>query len=249
MKKNETVITKNEFSQLNFKRGLKDGLPIGLGYLSVAFAFGVQASIAGIPFFMSVFISMTNLTSAGQLAGLSIIAAAGTILEMILTQLVINARYFLMSITLTQKLDNSFTVGHRLLCSAFVTDEIFAVAAAKPKLFGRKYFYGLVILPYVGWTMGTLFGSVAGNLLPVQITNALGIALYAMFIAIILPPSITTKGVFPTIILGAGISCLIYYLPPLNTLSTGIAVIISAMITALVMAAVFPVKSTEEGGN
>jgi len=123
-------------SVLDFRRGLKDGLPIGLGYLSVAFAFGVQASMLGVPWFMSVFISMTNLTSAGQLAGLTIIATLGTIGEMILTQLVINSRYFLMSITLTQKLDDSFTLKHRLFCSAFITDEIFAVAAAKPKTFG-----------------------------------------------------------------------------------------------------------------
>lgn len=234
---------------LNFKQGLKDGLPIGLGYLSVAFAFGVQASVLGIPWFMSVFISMTNLTSAGQLAGLTIIAALGTVGEIILTQLVINSRYFLMSITLTQKFDDTFTFRQRLFCSAFVTDEIFAVAAAKPKNFGTKYFHGLSLYPYIGWALGTLLGSLAGSALPEFITNALGIALYAMFIAIIIPPSISTKGVFPTVILGAGISCLIYYLPFLDGISTGIAVIISALVSALIMAAVYPVKNQEQGGN
>ena len=240
--KNESVINKN----LNFKHGLKDGLPIGLGYLSVSFAFGVQASIVGIPFFMSVFISMTNLTSAGQLAGLNIIAAVGTILEMVLTQLVINARYFLMSITLTQKLDGTFSFGHRLLCSAFVTDEIFAVASAKPKTFGRKYFYGLVILPYIGWSLGTLLGGVAGDILPNFITNALGIALYAMFIAIILPPSITTRGVFPVVVLSAILSCLLYYLPIFDGVSQGIAIIVSAIISAMIIAWIFPVKDNAE---
>jgi predicted branched-subunit amino acid permease len=228
-----------------FKNGIKDGLPIGLGYLSVSFAFGVQASIAGIPLLMSVFISMTNLTSAGQLAGLNIIVAIGTLLEMALTQLVINARYFLMSITLTQKLDGSFSFPHRLLCSAFVTDEIFAVAAAKPKPFGRKYFYGLVILPYIGWSLGTLLGGAAGNILPSFITNALGIALYAMFIAIIIPPSIVIKGVLPTVIIASGISCAFYYLPVLNSISTGIAIIISALITAMIMAFIFPIDKKE----
>lgn len=236
--KNKSITSQN----LNFNHGLKDGLPIGLGYLSVSFAFGVQASIAGIPLFMSVFISMTNLTSAGQLAGLNIIASIGTILEMILTQLVINARYFLMSITLTQKLDNSFSFGHRLLCSAFVTDEIFAVASAKPKTFGRKYFYGLVMLPYIGWSLGTLLGGAAGNILPSFVTNALGIALYAMFIAIILPPSITTKGVLPVVALSSALSCLLYYLPDFNSVSQGIAVIISALISAMVIAWIFPIK-------
>lgn len=248
MEKSKTVSDEKQqnFSRLSFEKGIKDGLPIGLGYLSVAFAFGVQASIAGVPILMSVFISMTNLTSAGQLAGLNIIAACGTILEMILTQLVINARYFLMSITLTQKLDGSFTFGHRLLCSAFVTDEIFAIAAAKPKTFGRKYFYGLVILPYVGWTLGTLLGASAGSILPDFIINALGIALYAMFVAIILPPSITTRGVLPAVALGAGISCAIYFIPAFSNVSTGIAIIISAVISALVIAAIFPIKDKEQ---
>ena len=177
----------------SFKTGLKDGLPIGLGYLSVSIAFGVQATMAGIPIFMSVFISMTNLTSAGQLAGLTVIAALGTFLEIILTQLVINARYFLMGISLSQKADNSFNLKHRLLCSAFITDEIFAVASAKSSGFSRRYFYGLVLLPYVGWALGTFIGALAGSVLPLQVTNALGIGLYAMFIAIIIPPAVKNR--------------------------------------------------------
>lgn len=236
---------------LTFKKGIKDGLPIGLGYLSVSFAFGVQASIAGIPLFMSVFISMSNLTSAGQLAGLSIIAACGTILEMILTQLVINARYFLMSITLSQKLDNSFTLGHRFLCSAFVTDEIFAMAAAKPKTFGRKYFYGLVVLPYFGWAIGTLLGAAAGDVLPSFVTNALGIALYAMFIAIIVPPSFKERGVLPAVLFAAGLSCIFYYVPFINQISEGFKYIISAIASASITALIFPipVQENEEEEN
>lgn len=236
----------NDASKLKFSKGIKDGLPIGLGYLSVAFAFGVQASIAGIPVFMAVFISMTNLTSAGQLAGLTVIATLGTVLEMVLTQLVINARYFLMSITLSQKLDGTFSTGHRFLCSAFVTDEIFAVAAAKPKTFGRKYFYGLVILPYCGWTLGTLLGAILGSVLPLQITNALGIALYAMFIAIIIPPSISVKGVLPAVIIASGISCALYFIPLFSVLSTGLAVIISAISAAAITALIFPVNVIDE---
>lgn len=230
---------------INFKSGLKDGLPIGLGYLSVSIAFGVQASMAGIPLFMSVFISMTNLTSAGQLAGLTVIAALGTFWEMILTQLVINARYFLMGVTLSQRLDNSFTTAQRFLCSAFITDEIFAVASAKQKV-NKKYFYGLVILPYIGWTIGTLIGAAAGSVLPLQITNALGIGLYAMFIAIIIPPSIKTKGVFPAVFFAAAISCIFYYIPALSGVSQGISIIISAVISATVTAFLFPIKKDGE---
>lgn len=235
----------NGKKDLKFKNGLRDGLPIGLGYLSVSIAFGVQASLLGVPFYMSLFISMTNLTSAGQLAGLTVIATLGTVLEMILTQLVINARYFLMSITLSQKLDGSFSLPHRLLCSAFVTDEIFAVSSAKPKTFGRKYFYGLVILPYCGWALGTLIGAVLGNVLPIQITNALGIALYAMFIAIIIPPSISVKGVLPAVIIAAGISCALYYLPVVNTISDGFKFIISAVVAAAITAFLFPINTEE----
>ena len=231
--------------KLNFRHGLKDGLPIGLGYLSVSFAFGVQASILGVPLIMSVFMSMTNLTSAGQLAGLTVIATMGTILEIILTQLVINARYFLMSITLSQKLDNSFSLSHRLLCSAFVTDEIFAVAAAKPKTFGRSYFYGLVILPYFGWALGTLLGAIAGGALPEFITNALGIALYAMFIAIIIPPMTKEIGVALAVIFGGGISVLLYFAPIFSGIPTGLSVIISAVIAAVFCAAIFPKKDEE----
>lgn len=223
-----------------FKNGLKNGLPIGLGYFSVSFAFGAQATIAGIPLFMSVFMSMTNLTSAGQLAGLTIIASFGTVLEIILTQLVINSRYFLMSITLSQKLDDSFTFKHRLLCSAFVTDEIFAVASSRPKTFGRAFFYGLVILPYIGWASGTLLGGVAAGLLPSQVSNALGLALYAMFIAIIVPPSTKSVGVFFAVALATAISCLLYYLPVVNTISEGLKYIISAVVSACVTALIFP---------
>ncbi len=234
------------FKELHFKHGLKDGLPIGLGYLSVSFAFGVQASMLGIPAFMSVFISMTNLTSAGQLAGLTIIASLGTILEMILTQIVINARYFLMGITVSQKLGKEFSLPHRLLASAFITDEIFAVASARPCALNKKYYYGLVILPYVGWATGTLLGALAGDVLPKEITNALGIALYAMFIAIIVPPSIKEIGVFIAVVLSAGISCAMFFIPFLSKISSGLAVIISALITSAIVAYFFPIKTKEE---
>jgi len=237
---------KGEKSISSFKKGLKDGLPIGLGYLSVSFAFGVQASLLGIPVFMSVFISMTNLTSAGQLAGLSIIATLGTVLEMILTQIVINARYFLMSISLSQKLDHSFTTKHRFFCSAFITDEIFAVASSKPETFGKKYFYGLVVLPYFGWALGTLLGGAAGNVLPAQITSALGLALYAMFIAIIVPPSLKIRGVFVVVMIATSISCLLFYLPVFSQMSDGLKYIVSALGASAITAFIFPVEVDKE---
>ena len=236
--KNQTAKTSSKSSP--FRVGLKDGLPIGLGYLSVSFAFGVQAVIAGVPPLMALFISMTNLTSAGQLAGLTVIATLGTVLEIIRTQLVINSRYFLMSITLSQKLNDEFSLSHRFLASAFITDEIFAVASAKPKPFGRIYYYGLVILPYLGWATGTILGATAGSLLPQTVINALGIALYAMFIAIIIPPSFGEKGIFIAVLLGAGLSSLLYYLPWFSGIPTGVSVIISALLTSAIVAYIFP---------
>ena len=232
-------------SKLTFKNGIHDGLPIGLGYLSVSLAFGVQASILGVPFYMSLFISMTNLTSAGQLAGLTIIATLGTILEMILTQLIINSRYFLMSLTLSQKLDNSFNTKERFFFSAFITDEIFAVSSAKHGLINKKYFLGLVILPYVGWSLGTLLGALAGNSLPLEITNALGIALYAMFIAIIIPPTISVKGVLPAVIIATGLSCALHYISIFSFISQGFKFIICAIVSSLITAYFFPIEQDD----
>ena len=242
----------NKSNKLTYKKGLKDGLPIGLGYFSVSLAFGVQASLLGLPVLLTVLISMTNLTSAGQLAGLEIIVSAGAftgiatlVVEMILSQVVINARYFLMSLTLSQKLDTSFSFPKRLLCSTFITDEIFAVGASQ-KILNTKYFLGLSTLPYFGWALGTLVGALAGSLLPPFISNALGIALYAMFIAIIIPPSTKDKGVFFVLLISAGISCLFYYLPVLHdNVSMGFAVIICAVVSAVIMALIRPIKEEE----
>ncbi|MDY6367390.1 MAG: AzlC family ABC transporter permease [Clostridia bacterium] len=231
---------------LTFKNGLKDGLPIGLGYLSVSFAFGVQASLYGIPFYITLLTSMTNLTSAGQLAGISIIAVLGSFAEIMLTQLVINSRYFLMGVSLTQKMDSSFTVGKRLLLAPFITDEIFAVAVSHKEQINTKYFFALSVLPYCGWTIGTLLGALAGDVLPVKIQAALGIALYAMFIAIIIPPAKKSKSVLFTVGISADLSCLFYFVPFLREhVSKGIAIVICALATSIIAALIFPIKEDE----
>lgn len=227
--------------QLNYKVGLKDGLPIGLGYLSVSFAFGVQASALGVPVILTALISMTNLTSAGQLAGLPIIAMAlsgsllSLILEMIVCQIVINARYFLMSIALSQKLEEGVSIGKRLLMAFFVTDEIFAVGASQPKI-NLPYILGLATFPYLGWASGTILGAIASNILPLFISNALGIALYAMFIAIIIPPATKDYRVLIVVFISAGLSCALYFIPVINQIQDGFKIIISAIISAGIMA-------------
>lgn len=230
-------------SSLTFNNGVKDGLPIGLGYLSVAFAFGVQASILQIPLIVTILISMTNLTSAGQLQGINVIAAGGTIIEMIITQLIINSRYFLMSISLSQRLSSDFTVGKRLIAATGITDEIFAVASCKTSPVSFKYFTGLMLLPYIGWVGGTVLGAVAGNILPLNIQLSLGIALYAMFIAIILPPASKSYKILFVVLLSAALSCVFYYVPFLkNNISGGFTTIICALLSSMIAAALFPVK-------
>lgn len=175
------------------QNGLKDGVPICVGYFSVSFTFGMMAVKSGISPFHAVLISLFNLTSAGQFAGLNVIVSGASLMEMALTQLVVNIRYALMSLSLSQKLDSSVNLGNRMLIAYGNTDEIFAVASAKPGTVGKLYMYGLILLPVTGWVGGTLVGAVAGTLLPADIISALGVALYGMFIAIVVPMAKSTE--------------------------------------------------------
>jgi len=236
---------KNTLSPYRFGNGFVDGIPIGLGYLSVSFGFGISAVGDGLRMLEALLISMTNLTSAGQVAGVAVIVAAGTLIEMILTQLVINLRYSLMGITLTQRLDGRCTTPHRMAMSFGLTDEIFAVAASKPYPVCPKYFYGLMTAPYLGWALGTLLGAWAGNVLPKDVREAMGIMIYAMFVAIILPPMKKNVGVLLTVIFSAVLSCCMYYIPILNTVSSGFSIIICAVLAAALMALLRPIEDEE----
>ena len=233
-------------SPYGFGNGFVDGIPIGLGYLSVSFGFGISAVGDGLRILEALIISMTNLTSAGQVAGVAVIVTGGTLIEMILTQLVINLRYSLMGITLTQRLDLRCTTPHRLLMSFGLTDEIFAVAASKPYPVCPRYFYGLMTAPYLGWALGTLLGALAGHILPADVRSAMGIMIYAMFIAIILPPMKKEIGVLFTVLVSAVMSCCMHYLPVLNTVSDGFSIIICAVLAAALMAIVHPIDEGKE---
>lgn len=225
-----------------YKEGLKDGLPIGLAYLSVSFAFGLAAKEGGLSIFISVLISLTNLTSAGQFAGLDIIKAGGAFAELALTTLIINLRYMLMSFTLSQRVDEKMSTLKRMLVSFGITDEIFAVICQKDAKVGVKYFSGLMTLPVICWSFGTFMGAGASMLLPETIRSALGIAIYGMFIGIIIPPAKKYKPFLITALLAVGISCLFRYLPFLNIISGGWVIIISAVVSAAVCAYLFPIK-------
>ncbi len=229
-----------------FKNGLKDGIPIALGYLSVSFGFGITAVNGGISPLAAVLISLTNLTSAGQVAGVGVILALGTLLEMALTQLTINIRYFLMSISLSQKLDKSFTLPHRLLASFGITDEIFGVASSKRQPIKPIYMYGLILLPFIGWSLGTLLGAVAGNILPAAINQALGIAIYGMFVAIVLPPAKRDRGVLVSSLIAIAVSLCLAFIPLFSFITSGFAIILSALVAAVIAALIFPIKDEED---
>ncbi len=230
-------------SAYTFKNGIKDGVPIGLGYLSVSFAFGIFAVGNGLKLWQALLISMTNLTSAGQLAGVPIMVQGLPFIEIALTQLIINLRYSLMSISLSQKADSSVKNGDRFCISFFMTDEIFAVASAKQEMIGSRYMYGLAVVPYIGWSLGTLLGAAAGNILPVAVTNALGIAIYGMFIAIIIPAAKKSRSVLGVIIVSCAMSVLFRFVPVLNKVSAGFVIIICAVASSALFAWLRPVKT------
>ena len=230
---------------LSFSRGLRRGIPIALGYLSVSFGFGISAVNRGLSPFAAVLISLSNLTSAGQVAGLDVILMGGSLIEMALTQLTINLRYFLMSLTLSQKLSPAFTLPHRLLASFGITDEIFGVAASEQGEVPPRYLYGLILLPFFGWTLGTLLGAVAGNILPSSVKFALGIAIYGMFVAIVLPPAKKQKGVALAALLAIAFSLIIAYVPIFKFITSGFAVILSALVASVAAALLFPIDDKE----
>lgn len=224
------------------KRGLRDGVPICLGYFAVSFAFGILAVDSGCTALEATLISLTNLTSAGQFAGLTVIAHAGSLLEMAATQFVINARYMLMSIALSQKVDERFRGIWRWILSFGITDEIFAAAIQSEGSLKRSYFAGLMFLPIIGWSSGTFLGAFLGSILPELLTNALGVALYGMFIAVIVPKSAEDKKVFAVVILAVILSVCLYYIPVFSGISSGFAIIICAVAASAAGAVFFPVK-------
>ncbi len=230
----------------SFKNGLRDGIPIALGYIAVSFAFGVMAVKGDLPVLLAVLISMTNLTSAGQLAGLSLMLSQGTLIEAALTQFVINLRYSLMSVSVSQKLHEKVTLSERLVISFGVTDEIFAVATGNKGEVGSRYMYGLIALPYLGWTGGTLLGAAASSLLPPIVLSALGIAIYGMFIAIFIPPFKKSFSVALVVVIASALSCGFAFMPFLKSVSSGFVIIICAVVAAAVGAVIKPIADDEE---
>lgn len=225
-----------------FTQGIRDGAAIGIGYFSVSFTFGIAAVASGLAWWQALAVSVMNLTSAGQFAGITVMAAAGSYIEMAISQFVINLRYALMSISLSQKVDKDFTAGKKMILGFAVTDEIFAVSMSREKEVSSGYFAGLTILPLLGWNLGTLTGAVLGDVLPTDVATALNLAIYGMFIAIVVPVMKKDKHVTLIVLLAIGLSCCLYYIPGLNRISSGFAIIICAVIASVVGALLYPVE-------
>jgi len=225
---------------------MKASLPVFIGYFSVSFGFGTLAVTKGLKVLEATLISLTNLTSAGQFAGLTVIEEGAPLLFMALTQLVINSRYALMSLALGQKMGPRFGLGTRMIAAFFNTDEIFALAMAKPDPLTVPYMLGLGVLPLVGWTGGTLFGALAGSILPDSITTALGVALYGMFIAIVVPQAKKSRPLLVAAAVAMGLSCLFRWVPVLREISSGLAIVICTVLAAALCAVLFPLPEEED---
>ena len=228
-----------------YLKGLKGGIPICLGYISVSFAFGIMATRGGLSLLNTVLISLTNLTSAGQFAGVDIINSKGGLVELAVATFIINIRYLLMSLSLSQRIEPQTSTWKRLVMSFGITDENFALSMQRTGDISFRYFLGIMTLPVVGWTFGTFLGGFAGSILPEAVRLALGMAIYAMFIAIIVPPAKDSKPVLFVILLAVMISFAISVIPFLSAMSGGWRVIISTVIAAGTGAVLYPEKEAD----
>lgn len=227
--------------------GIKDGMPIALGYLTVSFTFGIIAKQAGLNPFEAVFMSATNLTSAGQFAGLTLIATAATFFEIALAQFIINSRYFLMSFALSQKIDPNTPMIHRFIMAFGITDEIFGVSIAAPGRLNPFYTYGLISVALPAWSVGTLLGVISGNILPPRLISALSVALYGMLLAVIIPPAKKSKILSGLIVVSMSLSLLFAELPLFENISSGVKIIFLTILIAGIAAVLFPVKENSHG--
>ena len=225
----------------SFRNGILDGIPICLGYIAVSFSFGIMAKNSGLSVWEAVLISATNLTSAGQFAGLSLITASASYIEMAVTQLIINLRYCLMSCALSQKIDSHFPFFHRFFISYGVTDEIFGVSVCREGKLSPFYSYGVILVAAPGWVLGTFLGILSGSLLPARVISALSVALYGMFIAVIIPPARDSKIITGVVIISMICSCIFTFAPVLSSISSGFRIIILTLLIAGIAAFLFPV--------
>ena len=235
-----------------FVRGMRDGLPIAIGYFAVSFALGIKATEAGMSPWLSTLMSFLNVTSAGEAAGIALIGAGTTYLELGFTQLVINIRYLLMSCALTQKLSSDTGILHRLLIGYGVTDEIFGISVSYEGKLSPYYSYGAIAVAVPGWTIGTLFGAIMGDLLPDRVAGALSVALYAMFLAIILPPAKKSRVIAGLVAVSMLASATLTYLCQVcdwTWFTEGFRIVALTVVISSAAAILFPINNKEETAN
>lgn len=241
----DQVIKKGKGSA--FLQGLKDGVPICIGYVSVAIAFGIVVADMLLPSWVAGLSSMTTFTSAAQFAGIGLMQDGAVYIEIAITTLIVNIRYILMSLSLSQRVKPQTSIIKRLILSFFLTDEAFAVVMSKKGYVNIGYFIGLMVIPYIGWVAGSVAGATITSILPFAMRSALGIALYGLFLAIMVPAAKSTRPVALTIIISAVLSCALNWLPIIKEfLSGGWGIIICAIVSSLIMAKRYPVTIKEE---
>lgn len=228
-----------------FKEGMGDGIPIGLGYFAVSFALGIAMKDAGMSWVDGFFMSLLNLASAGEYAGTQVILANGSYLQMILMTFVANARYMLMSASLSQKLSEKTTTPQRMLIGYSVTDELFGIAINRKEYLNPVYFYGAMLVAVLPWAIGTSLGIVMGNILPTSLVSALSVALYGMFLAIVIPVAKKDKTVLILVIISYLSSTLCTYLPIVKDISSGTRIIILTVLIAGIASFIKPINEEE----
>ncbi len=227
-------------------KGIKAGIPIGLGYFAVSFSLGILAKEVGLTPFQAALMSLLNNASAGEYMGLTMIAASATIGEMALATLITNARYLLMSCAMSQRMNPRTPFFHRLLMSFDITDEIFGATIAQPGYLDPWFMYGTMIPALPGWSVGTALGTLAGSVLPLRVVSAFSVALYGMFIAIFIPPARKNKVIACLVVLAFASSYCFSVLPGISNLAEGTRTIILTVLLSAGAAALFPVKETQE---
>ena len=231
---------------LTFQAGVRDAIPICLGYLSVSFAFGMIASDRGMPVWIASLFSVTCVSGTGQFVGLNLMAAGAALFEMLCTLAVINARYLLMSVSLSQKLPEKTNLWQRLVIAYGNTDEIFAMASTQTLPLTFSYMLGMIFISLFGWVGGTVLGEVAGGVIPQSVVVAMNIALYAMYIALIIPEARRSKQVLSVVVFAAAVSCLLTFLPLTGSLGSGWIIIIGGLSASAFGAILFPRDPGEE---
>lgn len=229
-----------------FLRGMRDGMPICVGYLAVSFSLGIFAGSIGLTAFQGFLTSLLNNASAGEYAGFSLMAADGAYLELALVTLITNARYLLMSTALSQKFSPQTPFFHRLLIGFDVTDELFALAVMRPGWIDPPYMYGAISVALAGWSVGTALGILAGNILPARIVSALGVAIYGMFLAIVIPPARKNRVLAGLVLLSFAASFTFSIVPALAAISGGTRTLILTVVISGGAALLFPVRQSDD---